>query len=158
MPARRSYHQLPDLHRRALASDQLVYDANLRPPSTRATWRGGSGTSGAVSFANPACDPASNVTSLATTPGRRARLQRLAGSERQNSCYDEQNRLGGQPHSGTQPGAGNGTCGTATLSNTLVGPLQQHLRLHPSRPLWQGPATAPVPRTRAGTATPSRMN
>jgi hypothetical protein len=65
--------------------------------------------------------PASNVTSLSTTQAVVPGKSGSGGSESQNFCYNEQNRLVWAGNSGTQPGAGNGTCGTATLSNSLSG-------------------------------------
>ncbi len=62
------------------------------------------------------------------------------GSETQNFCYDEQNRLVWAGNSGTQPAAGNGTCGTATLANTLSGASynSNYVSTHLGQ-LWQGP-------------------
>ena len=56
-----------------------------------------------------AYDPASNVTSLATTQAAVPGASGSGRSESQNFCYDEQNRLVWAGNSGTQPGAGNGT-------------------------------------------------
>jgi hypothetical protein len=85
-------------------------------------------------------DPASNVISLATTHAAVPGQSGSGGSESQNFCYDEQNRLVWAGNSGTQPGAGNGTCGTATLSNSLSGASynNSYLYTHLDQ-LWQGP-------------------
>ncbi len=124
----------------ALAADQFGYDANLRPTSASATWQPGSGSSGTVFSQNLSYDPASNVISLATTQAAVPGQSGSGGSESQNFCYDEQNRLVWAGNSGTQPGAGNGTCGTATLSNTLSGANynNSYVYTHLGQ-LWQGP-------------------
>ena len=85
-------------------------------------------------------DPASNVTSLATTQATVPGSSGSGGSESQNFCYDEQNRLVWAGNSGTQPGAGNGTCGTATLSDTLSGANYNNAYVYTHLgQLWQGP-------------------
>ena len=87
-----------------------------------------------------AYDPASNVTSLATTQAAVPGASGSGGSESQNFCYDEQNRLVWAGNSGTQPGAGNGTCGTATLSNSLSGANYNNTFVYTHLgQLWQGP-------------------
>jgi len=62
------------------------------------------------------------------------------GSETQNICYDEQNRLVWAGNGGTQPGAGNGTCGSGTLANSLSGAgySSSYVYTHLGH-LWQGP-------------------
>ena len=124
----------------ALASDQFGYDANLRPTSASATWQSGSGSNGSMFSQTLAYDPASNVTSLATTQAAVPGASGSGGSESQNFCYDEQNRLVWAGNSGSQPGAGNGTCGTATLSDTLSGASYNNAYVftHLGQ-LWQGP-------------------
>jgi hypothetical protein len=77
----------------ALADDQFGYDANLRPTSATATWQSGSGTSGSMLSQSRSYDPASNVISLATTQAAVPGSSGSGGSESQNFCYDEQNRL-----------------------------------------------------------------
>jgi hypothetical protein len=105
----------------ALANDQFGYDANLCPTSTSATWQSGSGTSGTILSQSRSYDPASNVIGLSTTQAAVPGQSCSGGSETQNFCYDEQNRLVWAGNSGTQPGAGNGTCGSGTMSNSLGG-------------------------------------
>ncbi len=62
------------------------------------------------------------------------------GSETQNFCYDEQNRLVWSGNSGTQPGAGNGTCGSGTLSNSISGASYTNSFAYTNLgQLWQGP-------------------
>ncbi len=124
----------------ALASDQFGYDANLRPTSASATWQSGSGTSGSMLSQSRSYDPASNVISLSTTQAAVPGQSGSGGSESQNFCYDEQNRLVWAGNSGTQPGAGSGTCGTSTLSNSLSGASynNSYVYTHLDQ-LWQGP-------------------
>ncbi len=104
-----------------LSSEQYSYDANLRATGATATWLSGSGNSGTILSQSKTYDASSDVTSLSTTlaavPGARG----SGGSETQNFCYSEQNRLVWAGNSGTQPGAGNGTCGSGTLTNSLTG-------------------------------------
>jgi len=62
------------------------------------------------------------------------------GRETSNFCYDEQNRLVWAGNSGTQPGAGNGTCGSGTLASGLTGASysNSYVYTHLGQ-LWQGP-------------------
>ena len=62
------------------------------------------------------------------------------GSETQNFCYDEQNRLVWAGNSCSQPGAGNGTCGSGTLSNSLTGAgySASYIYTHLGQ-MWQAP-------------------
>lgn len=96
-----------------LAYAQLTYDGDLRPQEERYTWQGGSGQSGQFFDQARSYDAASNVTGASTSIG--------ASSESANYCYDEQDRLVWAGNSGTQPGAGSGTCGSLTLSNSFPG-------------------------------------
>src|SRR5262249_12973189 len=123
-----------------LASEQFSYDANLRPTSTSATWLGGSGTSGTILTQSRSYDSASNVTSVSTVLSSVPGISNSGGSEVQNFCYDEQNRLVWAGNNGTQPGAGNGTCGNGTLSNSLngAGYGSSFVYTHLGQ-LWQGP-------------------
>ncbi len=104
-----------------LSSEQFSYDANLRVTGATATWLSGSGTSGTILSQSRSYDPASDVTSLSTTLAAVPGASGSGGSETQNFCYDEQNRLVWAGNSGTQPGSGNGTCGSGTLTNSLTG-------------------------------------
>jgi hypothetical protein len=104
-----------------LSSEQYSYDANLRATGASATWLSSSRNSGTILSQNRTYDPASNVTSLSTTLAAVLRVSGSGGSETQNFCYDEQDRLIWAGNSGSQPGAGNGTCGSGTLSNSLTG-------------------------------------
>jgi len=62
------------------------------------------------------------------------------GSETQNFCYDEQNRLVWAGNSGTQPAAGNGTCGSGTLASGLNGASYSNAYVYTHLgQLWQGP-------------------
>src|SRR6266571_4191401 len=124
----------------ALAGEQFGYDANLRPTSMTATWQSGSGTNGTIFSQNLSYDPASNVISLSTTQAAVPGQTGSGGSETQNFCYDEQNRLVWAGNSGTQPAAGNGTCGSGTLSNSLSGAAYSNSFVYTHLgQLWQGP-------------------
>ncbi|HVB20329.1 MAG TPA: RHS repeat-associated core domain-containing protein, partial [Ktedonobacteraceae bacterium] len=123
-----------------VASEQFSYDGDLRPIETNATWQSGSGTSGTILDQQRSYDPASNVTSLATTlagvPGKSG----SGGSETENFCYNAQDKLVWAGNSGTQPTPGNGTCGTGTLSSNLSGAAynNSYVYTHLGQ-LWQGP-------------------
>ena len=123
-----------------VASEQFSYDGDLRPIETNATWQSGSGTSGTILDQQRSYDPASNVTSLATTlvgvPGKSG----SGGSETENFCYNAQDKLVWAGNSGTQPSPGNGTCGTGTLSSNLSGAAynNSYVYTHLGQ-LWQGP-------------------
>ncbi len=99
-----------------LATEQFSYDADLRPTSASATWQAASGNSGTIFSQSPHYDLASNVISLSTTQASVPGQSSSGGSETQDFCYDEQNRLVWAGNSGTEPGAGSGTCGGAALS------------------------------------------
>src|SRR5579883_2927439 len=105
----------------SIASETFNYDANLRPLSMTANWLSGSGNSGQILGQSRSFDNASNVTSVnnvfAAVPGQSG----SGGTETQNFCYDEQNRMIWSGNGGTQPGAGNGTCGNGALGNTISG-------------------------------------
>jgi RHS repeat-associated protein len=123
----------------ALANEQFGYDGNLRPVSATATWQSGSGSSGQVFQQGLSYDPASNVASLATTFGP----SNSTTSETSNFCYDEQSRMVWAGNSGTQPPAGTGTCGSASLNNSLSGAAYHNkfLFTHLGQ-LWQGPLSS----------------
>ena len=104
-----------------VAQEQYSYDGNLRPIEATATWKAGSGNSGQIFDQSRSYDPASNVLSLTTTQASIPGQSHSGGSETENFCYDEQDRLVWAGNSGTQPGAGHGTCGHGTLGNTLNG-------------------------------------
>ena len=99
--------------------DQFSYDGDLRPSESNAQWQSGSGTSGQIFDETRSYDPASNVLSETTTQAQVSGSG--GGTETQDYCYDEQNRLVWAGNSGTEPSPGNGTCGTAPLGNTLSG-------------------------------------
>lgn len=124
----------------ALANEQVAYDGNLRPVSATATWQSGSGSSGQVFQQSRSYDPASNVISLSTTQASVPGQSGSGGSETSNFCYDEQSRLVWSGNSGSQPSAGNGTCGTQTLSSGLSGAsyATTFAYTHLGQ-LWQGP-------------------
>lgn len=105
----------------ALANDQFGYNANLRETSTTATWQGGSGQSGTIMSQVRMLDNADNVIGLTTTLLPASGQNNSGGTETQNFCYNEQNQLVWAGNGGTQPGAGNGVCGSGTLGNSLNG-------------------------------------
>jgi len=80
------------------------------------------------------------VTSLATTQAAVPGASGSGGMETSNFCYDEQNRLVWAGNSGTQPAAGNGTCGSGTLASGLNGASysNSYVYTHLGQ-LWQGP-------------------
>ncbi len=124
----------------ALAADQFSYDANLRPTGATATWGGGSGNSGTLFSQSGSYDNAGNVTSLATTQAAVPGASGSGGMETSNFCYDEQNRLVWAGNSGTQPAAGNGTCGSGTLASGLSGASYSNSFVYTHLgQLWQGP-------------------
>ncbi len=122
----------------ALAIDSLGYDGNLRLASIAASWQGGSGNSGTIFSQNLTYDAASNLVSLTTT--QNAVGSSTGGTETSNFCYDEQNRLVWAGNSGTQPAAGKGTCGSATLKDTISGANynDSYVFTHLGQ-LWQAP-------------------
>lgn len=60
------------------------------------------------------------------------------GNETQNFCYDEENRLVFASNSSASPSAGNGTCGTTALQNTLGGNYTNNFVYTHLGQLWQG--------------------
>lgn len=123
-----------------LANDHFGFDGALRPATTIATWQSGSGATGTIFSSNRTYDAVGNVVSLATTHAAVTAASNSGGSETQNFCYDGQYRLVWAGNSGTQPAAGNGTCGSATLANTLGGNSYSasYIYTHLGQ-LWQGP-------------------
>ncbi len=123
-----------------LADNTFTYDGNMRPAQTTATWLGGSGASGTIFRSNRIYDPTGKVISTSITHAAVPGQSNSGGSETQNFCYDELSRLVWAGNSGTQPGAGNGTCGTATLSNSLAGAgySSSYAYTHLGQQ-WQGP-------------------
>ncbi|HLG63995.1 MAG TPA: RHS repeat-associated core domain-containing protein [Ktedonosporobacter sp.] len=124
----------------ALANDHFTYDGNLRPATASATWQSGSGSSGTIFSQGRSYDPLGNVASISTTLAAVPGQSGSGGSETQNFCYDEQNRLVWAGNSGTQPAPGNGTCGSGTLSNSLGGATYStsYSYTHLGQ-TWQGP-------------------
>ncbi len=123
-----------------LAIDQFGYDGDLRLLSIQATWQSGSGNSGNILSQSLTYDSVGNLINLSTTQAAVPGQTGSGGSETQNFCYDEQNRLVWAGNSGTQPSAGNGTCGSGTLSNTLNGASYSNTFVYTHLgQLWQGP-------------------
>ncbi len=124
----------------SVASEQYGYDANQRPITLSTSWLPGSGNSGQIVGQNRSYDNVGNVTSLATTfapiPGQTG----SGGAQTENFCYDEQNRLVWAGNSGTQPGAGSGTCGSGALANSLSGASYSAPYTYTNLgQIWQGP-------------------
>src|SRR5260370_13448571 len=104
------------------------------------SWQGGSGNTGTIFAESSSYDNASNVISLSTTQAAVPGFSGSGGSETQNFCCDEQNRLLWAGNSGTQPAAGNGTCGSGTLASGLTGASYSNSYVYPHLgQLWQGP-------------------
>jgi RHS repeat-associated protein len=123
-----------------LADLHFTYDGDLRPTGSSTTWQSGSGASGTIFSDALAYDAVGNVISRVTNQGAVGGQSNSGGSETQNFCYDEQNRLVWAGNSGTQPAAGNGTCGSATLSNTLGGNAYSASYVYTNLgQLWQAP-------------------
>jgi RHS repeat-associated protein len=122
----------------ALAAEQFVYDANLRTVSATGTWGANSGQNGTIYSEGLSYDAASNLVSLSQT--QNAVGSSAGGSETSNFCYNEQNELVWAGNSGTQPGAGTGTCGSGTLSSGLSGASYSNSYVYTHLgELWQGP-------------------
>ena len=66
-------------------------------------------------------DPIGNVITTSTTQASVPGQSGSGGSETSNACYDVLNRLVWSGNSGTQPAAGSGTCGSATLASGIAG-------------------------------------
>jgi hypothetical protein len=124
----------------SLASETFNDDADLRPLSLSATWLPGSGNSGQILRNSRTYDLAGNVTGVATTMAAVPGQSGSGGSETQNFCYDEQNRLVWAGNAGTQPGCGSGTCGSGTLSTSFSsGSSTTGYTYTNLGEIWQGP-------------------
>jgi RHS repeat-associated protein len=124
----------------ALATTSLLYDGNLRLSGSQSTWQSGSGTTGTIFSEGLAYDPAGNVIRRVTTHAAIPGVNNSGGSEAQNFCYDEHNRLLWAGNSGTQPAAGNGTCGSGSLtSDPNLGSYSASYAYTHLGQLWQGP-------------------
>lgn len=104
-----------------LANEHFTYDGNLRLAASAATWQSGSGSTGSIFSQSLTYDAVGNVLSKTTNLAAVSGQSNSGGGETENFCYDSQNRLVWGGNSGTQPAAGNGTCGSAGLINTLNG-------------------------------------
>ena len=123
-----------------LATEQFTYDANLRPAQTTATWQSGSGSSGQIYQEQRTYDPLGNVSSLATSLSPVPGKSNSGGAETQDFCYNEQNQLVWAGNSGTEPGAGNGTCGSAALASGLYNAAYSNSFVYTHLgQLWKGP-------------------
>ncbi|HVB21064.1 MAG TPA: hypothetical protein VNG51_03850 [Ktedonobacteraceae bacterium] len=123
-----------------LATEQFTYDANLRPAQTTATWQSGSGSTGQIYQEQRTYDPLGNVSSLATSLSPVPGKSNSGGAETQDFCYNEQNQLVWAGNSGTEPGAGNGTCGSAPLASSLYNASYSNSFVYTHLgQLWKGP-------------------
>ncbi len=122
----------------ALASDAFTYDGDLRPASTTAAWQSGSGSTGTIFSQGVGYDPAGNVLTQSMTQAAVPGQTGSGGNETQNFCYDEENRLVFASNSSASPSAGNGTCGTTALQNTLGGNYTNNFVYTHLGQLWQG--------------------
>ncbi len=122
-----------------LAQVAYTYDGNLRPTNASATWQSGSGQSGTIFSEGTSYDATSNVLSQvmqqAAVPGQ----SNSGGTEAQNFCYDEQNRLVWASNSGTVPAAGNGTCGNLNFQSTLGGAYANSYSYTHLGQVWEAP-------------------
>jgi RHS repeat-associated protein len=105
----------------ALANEHFTYDGNLRVAGANGTWQSGSGSSGTVFSESLAYDAIGNVISKLTTLGGVSGQSNTGGSQTENFCYDEADRLIWAGNNGSQPASGSGTCGASGLTNTLSG-------------------------------------
>jgi RHS repeat-associated protein len=123
-----------------LAKEHFTYDGDLRPVEATATWQSGSGSSGQIFDQSRWYDAASNLVSLSTTQAAVPGQSGSGGSETQNFCYTEQSQLVWAGNSGSQPAAGNGTCGSQALSSGLSGAsyATSYAYTHLGQ-LWQAP-------------------
>ena len=119
-----------------VATSTLSYDGNLRPTGTTATWQSNGTTlyNAQVSYA-----AAGNVLSRSATEAGVSGQSGTGGSETQNFCYDEQNRLVWASNNAAVPSAGNGTCGNAGYQSTLGGNYTTQYAYTHLGQLWQGP-------------------
>ncbi|GCE11998.1 hypothetical protein KTT_18570 [Tengunoibacter tsumagoiensis] len=122
-----------------LVDDQFTYDGNLRPSGTTATWQSGSNSTGTLFSSLRSYDPVGTVSSVISNYATISGQSNSGGSETQNFCYDELNRLVWAGNSGSQPAAGNGTCGTGTLASGISGASYStpYAYTHLGQ-LWQG--------------------
>jgi RHS repeat-associated protein len=124
----------------SLTSETYNYDGDLRPSSLTATWLPGSNNSGQILAQSRTYDNVGNVTSTNTTFASISGQSGSGGSEVQNFCYNEQNELVWAGNGGTQPDAGNGTCGTGTLNSGLTnGGYTASYSYTNLGQIWQGP-------------------
>ncbi len=124
----------------ALADDQFTYDDDLRPVSDTASGQSGSGTTGTIFSDARTYDAIGNVTSVTTTQAAVPGQSNSGGSETENFCYDAQNRLVWAGNEGSEPAAGTGTCGSATLANSLQGAGYSNTYAYTNLgQLWQAP-------------------
>lgn len=125
----------------ALVNDHFAFDGDLRPASTTATWQSGSGSSGTIFGDSLTYDSIGNVISKTTVQAAVPGQSNSGGSQTQNFCYDSLNQLTWAGNSGIEPTpALDGSCGSATLSNTLGGSSYNVNYAYTNLgQLWQGP-------------------
>jgi RHS repeat-associated protein len=119
-----------------LASEQITYDADLRPLSTTTTWQNGGGTisSDALTY-----DAVGNVTSRTTTQAAVPGVANSGGTEVQNFCYNEQNELVWASNASVPTPATGQTCGSTATQGTLGNAYTASYVYTHLGQLWQGP-------------------
>lgn len=123
-----------------MATSSFVYDGNLRPITSTATWQPASGSTGSIFESARSYDPVGNVITTSMTHGAIDGVSGSGGSETSNFCYDVRNRLLWGGNSGTQPAAGEGVCGTATKASSFVGANYANAYTYTNLgQVWQGP-------------------
>jgi RHS repeat-associated protein len=98
------------------AAEAFSYDGDLRPSEDTATWQSGSGQSGQFFDETRSFDQASNLVSQTTTMAAVTGLNSTAGSETNDYCYDEQNRLIWASNNQQPSPSGAESCGSATAT------------------------------------------
>jgi hypothetical protein len=84
-------------------------------------------------------DSFGNILSRSATESPVTGQSGTGGSETQNFCYDEQNRLIWASNNAAVPSAGNGTCGNVGYQSTLGGNYTNQYVYTNLGQLWQGP-------------------
>lgn len=120
----------------SLATEHLQYDGDLRPAGAATTWQSNNGTiySDGVTY-----DNVGNVSSRASTHATVSGASGSGGSEVQNFCYDEQNRMVWGSNAATGTATSGQTCGTTAVQTALGGSYTHSYAYTHLGQLWQGP-------------------
>jgi RHS repeat-associated protein len=120
----------------SLANEHLQYDGDLRPAGAATTWQSNNSTiySDGVTY-----DNVGNVISRASTHATVSGASGSGGSEVQNFCYDEQNRMVWASNAATGTAASGQTCGTTAVQTALGGSYTHSYVYTHLGQLWQGP-------------------